>query len=250
MFLASGAIQAEDKTLWVGPAFYPAPNVNQGIPRNPFSPQVVDLERYDWSHDTDGDIRLCFDNSPLIRLRRRDVDYQLVETLCTPTDLSVFGGKDEFRNKTHTGLIIRQSQDAENTTCHAEFPVRSLALAMKHFIRNGISETSFAELDFYPPGSYLFDDNSIVFFFGKEDKIGSAWTASGRNAIVYLSMNEAWQCLLPAFQLYWNDVLETCVNAANSGESDLSANYEFVPILKNNVSDMAALARSCFRKDF
>ncbi|WP_162544483.1 MULTISPECIES: hypothetical protein [unclassified Pannonibacter] len=257
--LAASPAAAGGVKYWVSEHFNEAPDVNYYEQNKDerhkqwhvpiFAPQVLDLSHLDWSKDEDegADIRLCFDNRPLISANNGRIAKDSVWTgYCShysqPQTLKV----EDTENRPYYGLEVRRSPDGK-FTCEAVFTVRSL-ISLLAATAEGADLSSPL-----PPRVLAYRRDSFPFlwkaeyqyYLNSQDTIEIHSGMGGSHGYGRIYLNNTWQCLLPAYRLYWSEALSSCNRLVEEMQAAPDKTELYDPLVTRLGPDMIRLAEPC-----
>ncbi len=268
--LAQTPSAAKEPTFWFSNNFSARPKVHfsHNTPAHPTRITAFDdINRA----SRDGDIRLCFDNRPLDTARVWNLDtisqdplrFRFCEYARSDENVGYFGeerrrnGEDLTRGvvvSAPSGISIYGTSAA---TCEAIFTVGSFFSLLSYYDEE--NPEKFGKIDELTPyGEGLFvserTTEGMRKFLMEPDSfhvgssLGRYWMYSGMN------MDKSWECLAPAFNLYWEAVLSRCrlgIDELRKSDKKRKAGSRrrlYYSVLTDVKDDMFAIADHCYQR--
>jgi hypothetical protein len=235
---------------WASEHFQEAPNIFERRPSDPVegNPTVVDLGDIDWSYDIDGDVRLCFDNRPIMKtyLGRKITNPKWSQNCRGYTVRLNYKNKspdNEYVKQVTEGLLVSKAPDGK-ITCDATFTIASLYSVLQS-LTEGHSLADNENLLVFPyfraDGDPFYGYPAIKAYLDERDTFEHIkYSYDHFDADLKYSLS----CLLPAYRQYWQQVRDKCFLTVSQG-SFSEGDQMYFPLLKLTEPTLRNVAQQC-----
>lgn len=239
-----------DLKYWVSEHFQEASNIFERRPSDPVedNPTVVDLGDIDWSYDTDGDVRLCFDNRPIMKtyLGRKITNPKWSQNCRGYTVRLNYKNKspdNEYVKQVTEGLLVSKAQDGK-ITCDATFTIASL-YSVLHSLTVGDSLSDNRDLLVFPyfraDGDPFYGYPALKAYLDERDTFEPIMNSYNN---YHADLKHSISCLLPAYRQYWQQVRDKCFQTISQGSLS-EGDQVYFPILKRTEPTLRNVVRQC-----
>lgn len=256
VIISSSSSFAEDKmTYWVSKNFSEAPGdvtfdkFHMTIPTA--NPLIHNLDQLT-ENGADADIRLCFDNrgirySHVDELQKGSKDYRQYCEIANEANgigYFVFDNQELYKQITHG---VRLSRLGEKITCEAIFTMQSL-FSFLSYHDAPLEQRLAGDIRIEPySGDFLSEtfNKGFLQYLDLDDKVAIKTNYNLRTYFPVLEIDKTWNCVSPAFRLYWQKVIAACKDGVRVMRKDKTQQHVSYDILKTIQNDLYALTKQC-----